>query len=615
MPDSFTFFSLHSSYNSGSLTPSNLINELYPSINPRDGTFVVSLASLEDLLSRCRELEAVHAADRPPLWGIPFAVKDNIDVAGFKTTAACKDFTYEPEDSAPAVQALLNAGAIFVGKTNMDQFAAGLVGTRTPYGTAPNAFDARFIPGGSSSGSGAAVGAGLVSFALGTDTAGSGRIPAGFNGCVGLKATVGRVSTTGVVPACASLDCLTCFATNVRDAATVMQVMQEAGSLEDPNWRVPDQYTMDQQYVGGGFAFAIPNAEFLDFSGPGGPALEAKLKVMFQEAVTSLKAQGGQQVDIDFSPFAITAKLLYESAFVAERYSGIRAFLDKDKFHAEFFQDRKVSLCCRQSHHQLQRLLMIPGLRESLGLSCLEQGRLHMRQENVFLVQTKVRFSVTAVLLAQARARTQMAKVDLLLVPTALHHYTVQEIEAEEKNNDTARFSLESSAENEQMVSGRHATDGLDRQALSITWTRNAKLGRFTNFVNLLDMCAVSVPSAVYRHPQIGEGLMGQLCPSGDALICWTGCGMNSLPWKMVTVTVSCQEESARRQAHLEQTGNPQPELPFGVTMIAAAWRDDWLCEIASRFHAASGLGCGPTGHGVGLHQGKLANGHVDLEE
>lgn len=330
MPDSFTFSSLHSSYTSGSLTPSNLIKELCSSINAHDGTFV-SLAALEDLLSRCRELEAVHAADRPPLWGIPFAVKDNIDVAGFKTTAACKDFAYEPEDSAPAVQALLNAGAIFVGKTNMDQFAAGLVGTRTPFGTAPNAFDARFIPGGSSSGSGAAVGAGLVSFALGTDTAGSGRIPAGFNGCVGLKATVGRVSTTGVVPACASLDCLTCFASNVRDAASVMQIMQEAGTLEDPNWRVPNQHTMDQQYMGGGFTFAIPNAEFLDFSGPGGSALEAKYKEMFQEAVNSLKAQGGQQEDIDFSPFAITAKLLYESAFVAERYSGIRAFLDRGK--------------------------------------------------------------------------------------------------------------------------------------------------------------------------------------------------------------------------------------------------------------------------------------------
>ncbi|KAL0031400.1 hypothetical protein WJX79_009016 [Trebouxia sp. C0005] len=433
MPDSFTFFSLHSSYNSGSLTPSNLINELYPSINPRDGTFV-SLASLEDLLSRCRELEAVHAADRPPLWGIPFAVKDNIDVAGFKTTAACKDFTYEPEDSAPAVQALLNAGAIFVGKTNMDQFAAGLVGTRTPYGTAPNAFDARFIPGGSSSGSGAAVGAGLVSFALGTDTAGSGRIPAGFNGCVGLKATVGRVSTTGVVPACASLDCLTCFATNVRDAATVMQVMQEAGSLEDPNWRVPDQYTMDQQYVGGGFAFAIPNAEFLDFSGPGGPALEAKLKVMFQEAVTSLKAQGGQQVDIDFSPFAITAKLLYESAFVAERYSGIRAFLDKDKTEppsaAEVAHDPRLE-----------------GVIGAILSGAVKYSATDVYDGNVKLKELK------------ARARTQMAKVDLLLVPTALHHYTVQEIEAEEKNNDT------------------------------ITWTRNAKLGIPKSVKGLWDNC------------------------------------------------------------------------------------------------------------------------------
>ncbi|KAL3157245.1 hypothetical protein ABBQ38_001481 [Trebouxia sp. C0009 RCD-2024] len=328
MPQDLSISRLRSAYTDNSLKPIDVITDFYSRLHPQDGTFV-AVTPLETAKSRCRELEGIPSADRPPLWGVPFAVKDNIDVEGFPTTAACQAFSYQPQDSAPAVQALLNAGAIMVGKTNMDQFAAGLVGTRTPFGTAPNCFDPRFIPGGSSSGSGVAVGSGLVSFALGTDTAGSGRIPAGLNGCVGLKGTVGRVSTTGVVPACASLDCLTCFATCVRDAATVVQIMQEAGNLEDPNWRVPPPNFMEQQYMGGGFTFGVPNAEHLDFSGPGGPALATKYHELFKEAIKRLEKQGGRLVEIDFTPFATVAKLLYESAFIAERYSGIRNFLEK----------------------------------------------------------------------------------------------------------------------------------------------------------------------------------------------------------------------------------------------------------------------------------------------
>ena len=159
-----------------------------------------------------------------PLWGIPFAIKDNIDLAGIPTTAACAAFAYTPTASAFVVQRMLDAGAIPVGKTNLDQFATGLVGVRTPYGVAHNPFDPAFIPGGSSSGSGVAVASGLVSFALGTDTAGSGRVPAAFTNIVGLKPTKGLISTSGLVPACRSLDCISIFALTAADTAAVLEV-------------------------------------------------------------------------------------------------------------------------------------------------------------------------------------------------------------------------------------------------------------------------------------------------------------------------------------------------------------------------------------------------------
>jgi allophanate hydrolase len=179
------------------------------------------------LRQQAAKLDAAAGADpdlikRLPLFGIPFAVKDNIDVAGLPTTAACPAYAYTPSETAPVVRQLVSAGAVLVGKTNLDQFAAGLVGTRSPYGVPRNPFDARYIPGGSSSGSAVAVATGLVSFALGPDTAGSGRVPAAFNNIVGLKPTRGLLSTRGVVPACRSLDCVSVFAVSAHDAGAVL---------------------------------------------------------------------------------------------------------------------------------------------------------------------------------------------------------------------------------------------------------------------------------------------------------------------------------------------------------------------------------------------------------
>src|SRR5205814_2265898 len=179
--------------------------------------------SRDELLAHARRVEARGAAAQP-LYGVPFAIKDNIDLAGAPTTAACREFAYTPNASAFVVQRLLEAGAIPIGKTNLDQFATGLVGVRSPYGVPRNPYHPEMIPGGSSSGSGVAVAAGLVSFALGTDTAGSGRVPAAFNNIVGLKPTRGLISTRGVVPACRSLDCVSVFALTASAAAAVIDL-------------------------------------------------------------------------------------------------------------------------------------------------------------------------------------------------------------------------------------------------------------------------------------------------------------------------------------------------------------------------------------------------------
>src|SRR3984957_1299886 len=229
---SLDFARLRARYRRGELSVASLIDELIERIS-RAGDDKVWIARVpaDALRRRAAALDAAIAgssveaiADRFPLFGMPFAVKDNIDVAGLPTTAACPAFAYTPEITAHCVARLEEAGAILIGKTNLDQFATGLVGCRSPYGVPRNPFDARFIPGGSSSGSAVAVAAGLVSFALGTDTAGSGRVPAAFNNVVGLKPTRGLISAAGVVPACRSLDCVSIFALTCEDAAAVLRV-------------------------------------------------------------------------------------------------------------------------------------------------------------------------------------------------------------------------------------------------------------------------------------------------------------------------------------------------------------------------------------------------------
>lgn len=250
-----------------------------------------------------------------PLYGVPFAVKDNIDVAGMSTTAGCAEFAYVAEEHAFVVGQLIEAGAIPIGKTNLDQFASGLVGTRSPYGEGINLFNPEYVSGGSSSGSALAVTAGIVPFSLGTDTAGSGRVPAAFGNIVGLKPTRGALSIRGVVPACKSLDCVAIFARHCEDAARVFDLC----SIVDPE----DAYSRPQSCVtpfGGTFRFGVPRPDQLAFFGNG--AYES----LFWESVRNLESLGGIRCEIDFSPFMDTAKLLYHGPWIAERYCGIKEF-------------------------------------------------------------------------------------------------------------------------------------------------------------------------------------------------------------------------------------------------------------------------------------------------
>ena len=230
---------LRAHYSAGTLTPEQVIAAVYERLDQQGDDHVwITLVPREQALARAKHLAAsLHL----PLAGMPFAVKDNMDVTGYPTTVGCPDFAYMPETTARVVERLEQAGAILIGKTNLDQFATGLVGTRSPYGTPRNPFNAQYIPGGSSSGSAVAVAAGLVSFALGTDTAGSGRVPAGFNNIVGLKPTPGLVSTAGVFPACRSLDCVSIFALTVADAALILAQCQGYDAADIYSVTAPDR--------------------------------------------------------------------------------------------------------------------------------------------------------------------------------------------------------------------------------------------------------------------------------------------------------------------------------------------------------------------------------------
>ncbi|MGE7965775.1 allophanate hydrolase [Pseudomonas sp. NPDC089918] len=307
---------LRNAYRDSSTTPRQLLlnlREKAAALNP-DYHLFIHLLSVEELEPYLAALDGRDPGSLP-LYGVPFAIKDNIDLAGIPTTAACPAFAYVPERSATVVEQLLALGAIPLGKTNLDQFATGLNGSRSPYGACPNSVLPEYPSGGSSAGSSLAVALGVASFSLGTDTAGSGRVPAALNNLVGLKASKGLISTAGVVPACRTLDCVTTFTATAREASQLLALTahldpRDEYSRSNPLWNDGSAFGTPRP-----LRFGVPRAQDLAFFGcPEGPLL-------FGDAIDQLKALGGEAVELDLSPFLEAARLLYEGPWVAERYS------------------------------------------------------------------------------------------------------------------------------------------------------------------------------------------------------------------------------------------------------------------------------------------------------
>jgi len=315
----FDLTALRQAYAQGSLTPEQVALEaLRRADDPRFPNVWIERISPAKLVELARALPPKPAAELP-LYGVPFAIKDNIDLAGIKTTAGCPDFAFWPKESALVVQRLIAAGALPIGKTNLDQFATGLVGVRSPYGVCQSVFDAHYISGGSSSGSSVAVASGMVTFALGTDTAGSGRVPAAFNNLVGHKPTRGLLSNRGVFPACRSLDCVSIFAASCHDAQAVLEAAA-AFDAADPYSRIPSR--------GGtafldSFRFGILPPEQREFFG------DTEAATLYEQAIERLRGCGGEPVEFDYTPFAQAAALLYAGPWVAERAWALGEFFTR----------------------------------------------------------------------------------------------------------------------------------------------------------------------------------------------------------------------------------------------------------------------------------------------
>lgn len=375
-----------------------------------DPAMFLSLRSEAEAEGRAKALQAQGQLGRP-LWGLTFAVKDNIDVLGLPTTAACPAFSYMPTRSAEVVTRLEAAGAICIGKTNLDQFATGLVGVRSPYGVPRNAIDADLIPGGSSSGSATAVGAGIVDFSLGTDTAGSGRIPAGMNGIVGLKPSLGLLSSRGMVPACRTLDTISVFAASVELAALVAEVAAGYDAADAYSRELPAPTLTPAPER---FKVGVPAPDARYFFG------DSLAEAAYAADLERIESLGGEIVTVDFEPLHQVARLLYEGPWVAERYAATKPLIEENP---EAFFPTTYGI--------------ISSAKNLTAVSAFE----------------------AMYKLAELKRQTAplIASLDCLAVPTVPRVYTLAEL-AEEP----VRY--------------------------------NSNLGTYTNFVNLLDLAAISVP-------------------------------------------------------------------------------------------------------------------------
>ena len=436
-------------------TPRSALHALRDSLGSDDPAWIhiVSGAELDAQLD-VLDARLQGAGGQPsalPLYGVPFAVKDNIDVAGLPTTAACPAFAYTPERSAAAVERLQAAGAIVLGKTNLDQFATGLVGTRSPYGAVPNAFDSRYISGGSSSGSASVVARGLVAFSLGTDTAGSGRVPAGFNNLVGVKASCGAISTRGVVPACRSLDCVSIFALDIADADAVRGVL--TGFDDEDAYSRSAPHNVATASASATPRLGVPSQpEFFD---------DDSARAAFDAAVTHWKEAGAEIVELDFTPFHEAAALLYQGPWVAERYAAVGEFIES---HADAADPVVADIITGG-----KKATAVDAFRAQYALAALKH-----------------------------KADALIDGVDALLVPTAPSIYRQAEIAA-------------------------------DPVAL------NSRLGTYTNFVNLLDYCALALPGG-FRDEGLPVGIT-LIAPAwqDDRLAALGAHWQNHQPWSLGT--------------------------------------------------------------------------------
>jgi len=446
-----TVAAILAAHRAGHLSPAQTVARSFQRIRDHnDSAVFISLRDERQALVEAERL-AAQDATRLPLYGVPVAVKDNIDVAGLATTAACPAFAYSPSRDATSVARLRAAGAIVIGKTNLDQFATGLVGVRSPYGIPNNPLRGDLIPGGSSSGSAVAVSAGLVPLALGTDTAGSGRVPAMLNNIVGLKPSLGLISTAGLVPACRTLDCVSVFALSVDDAMAALAAMTGPDSA-DPY--LHDRPLAQISTFPHPLRLGVPRSGQLIFFG------DKAAEAAFGEALQRWTALGATLVEFDLEPFYEAARLLYEGPWVAERYLVIRDLLASSP----------------DSIHPVTREITIAGARLSAADTFAALYRLQALRKI---------------------AERAFAGIDALVLPTAPTVYSTA-------------------------------------QVLTNPVELNARLGTYTNFANLLDLCGLALPAAM--RPD---------------------------------------------------------EIPFGITLLAPAGQDARLASIGRVFHADTGLPMG----------------------
>lgn len=442
--------SLQASYRNGRAQPRDLLRTLAGRI--RAGgihPIWIHLLSDQDINAQIDRLPPAYD-DSLPLYGIPFAIKDNMNLAGHPTTAGCPAFTYVATETAPAVEHLVGAGAILLGKTSMDQFATGTTGTRSPHGPCPSALNPAYVSGGSSSGSAVAVASGLVSFALGTDTAGSGRIPAALNAIVGLKPTRGRVSIRGIVPACRSIDCVSVFANDVADAAYVLTVIEGYDSKEaysrhiaKPRRTIPTSLE--------GSTLGVPRSDQLEFFGC------QRSASAFQNLLTRLRKRGARIIECDYRPFGEAAQMIYKGPWMAERYSSLKTFFDESPGE------------------------ILPVTYRAIA------GSARLSAADTFAAQHR---------LAELIRVTEPIwdDIDAMATPTVPRTYTIDEV-----RDNPVEF--------------------------------NNNLGYYSNFVNLLDLCAIAIPVEV------------------------------------------------------DKAG-----LPFGITLAAPAWNEEVICSLANQIGNTANL-------------------------